>query len=706
MIEKINVLLKETKNKQIKALCESSISTMDSALYQNVPDNAKVEIEKAVVENLFNKLKAIDDKEAKRWLGNAKRVWAVKNLGVREAVNYLDKTEAKDNIALKHILENYKQLLEVEPEVLIYENFITAMQSFNYFPKVGNAIDDIKDRVNTYESDVSITKIIETMKKTQSSYLVPLIEDLVQNYLDNKTSQTKNLLKEGLIKFSYDPFVRDIINLVAADVASLQLEYANGLCDIEKIYSPILYLGENEVAFTIKDSYYIKRGNNLNRLNSKSINKLDRNFVQLCEAINSPNVVINGKTVAIYENKDKAVIYSDHIVINEQQISSEEFENAADVAGWTGKTKLMHLVRLFNENFNEIAEIDFAKRVYLKENQNYAADVFKLRGNIFIATYNPTEGNGTFYRNINPIQAKNLMMEHLRFDVSKAFQDLLPDADKINEEIIETKQAYREYIQTLNDKISVFKNSTFKSSINNEVVNVLKEELNEIQNEYKEYMHIVESFEKPISEAAISLEVDGPLKIEVNGQKYIIPIPQKDGQSNGMDLGTETSLQQGGENLETPEYNQFGTKVGDENIDKQSASSVTFNDGESELLSQDPSIEYDEVDLGADYVEADLDAEEAEKEIDSADGDEGEGAGDDEGEIKIDSEEDISKDDELDLDLGDDKSEKGGLDLGLEDEEEKGEEEPEEEKTEKVEDSTSNRTTPSKKKVYLKKKKK
>ena len=426
------------------------------SMYEDVPAEAKVELEKAVVENLFEKISAIKDKEAQIWLTNSKRGWAIKNLGVREAINTLIKSEANDNLSLKQILENFRAQLANEQEIFLYESFITALQSFNYFPKVGNAIQAIKDRVDTYEADVSITKIIETMKRTRSNYLVPLIEDLVQNYLDNKTMQSKSSLKEGLMKFSYDNFVRDIINLVTADATELQLEYANAQCDIEKVYSPVLYLGENEAVFGVRGSFYIKKGNTISRLNKDNVSRLDPAFVQLCESLNSPDVVVNRKTITIYEGSDKAVITKDKVLVNNQEFTSKQFESSSEIANWTGKGKFLSLVEMFRANFDEIAEVDFAKRVFLKEDREYAADVFKLRGNISITTYNPEMGKGTFYRNINPIQAKNLIMEHLRFDVSKAFEDLLPNEGKINEEIKNTKKGYNNYIQELESKISDF----------------------------------------------------------------------------------------------------------------------------------------------------------------------------------------------------------------------------------------------------------
>lgn len=693
MIEKMKVLLSETKNDDARALLEKATSTLNSTMYKGIPADTKVELEKAVVEDLFEGMSSIEDKETQEWLKNRKRNWAVKNLGVREAINELSASEAADNLSLMQVLEHYKAQLAVQPEVLLYEGFVSAMQSFHYFPKVGNAVQAIKDRVDTYEADVSITKILETMKKTKSHYLVPLIEDLVQNYLDDKNMQTKSSLKEGLMKFSYDNFVRDIINLVSVDATELQLEYANAQCDIEKVYSPVLYLGENEAVFGVRGSYYVKKGNTLSKLQKEHIEKLDPEFTALCEAINNPNVVIDKKSVVLYEGSDKAVITEKEVTVNDQKFTNEEYKTSAEIASWTGKGPFLMLVETFRKNFNEIAEIDFAKRVFLKENNAYAADVFRLRGNISVATYNPAMGKGTFYRNVNPIQAKNLMMEHLRFDVSKAFEDLLPNEEKINEEIKDTKKAYSNYIEELETKIMEFKLNPYAPETTKEVIVALNEELEEVKNEYKDYLNRVEDYMRPVSEATIELEIDGPLNLTVGGQKFMVPIPQVDG---GGAEGSEV------------EYGEFGSEVGAEDVMGEPASAVTFDDMSSELLSDSPSIQADEVNLGADEIEADADAAEAEAELDldpeaeaEMGGAEGEGGEGDlegiegseggEGDLEAGEEDEIKIEDESDLDLDDDDTKDA---------------EEEEEPGEKVEDSTSNNETPKKKKVYLKKKKK
>ena len=660
MIEKINQLKGKTTSAEVKALCETAIAGLSSTMYNSMTPEAKYEIEKFSITNLFEGLSKIEDPEAKKWLESQKRAWAVKNLGIREAITNLNLTEGKDNYALKSVLEHFKGGLEEGvPEVRLYESFLTAMQSFSYFPKVGNAIAAINNNIENYKTDVSITKIVDAMKESRSSYLVPLIEDTIQNYLDDKNPQTQSFVKECLVKFSYDPFIRDIINLVTLDATELQLEHANASCDIEKVYSPILYLGENEAVFAVKGLYYIKKGNIVSRLTEKDSKKLDPAFVSLCEAINNPNVVINSKSITIYDKSDKAVISEEKVTLNGEDITNEQFANSAAVAHWTGKGNLLVLVETFRKNFDEIAEIDFAKRVFLKEDENHAADVFKLRGNVYVATHNSLDGKSTFYRNINPIQAKGIMMEHLRYDISRLFEGLLGEEEKIVEEIEETKKDYRDYINLLEAKMAEFKNNPYGTEMSAQVIAALQEELDDVTNEYKDYLAKAEKYTRPLGES-ITVTVD------VDGKKYTVPIPKDGSEVTGGEEG--------------------GAEVGKEDMDTQPASAVTFDQDQTELLGDTPTIATDTVNLGGDEAEAEADKKEAEKETTGEEGEE-KPEGEEEGKEDLEGgeEDEIKIEDKADTD---------------------DEEEKEEDEEEKIEDSSDKKTeVPKKRKVFLKKKK-
>ena len=76
MIEKINQLKGKTTSAEVKALCETAIAGLSSTMYNSMTPEAKNEIEKFSVTNLFEGLSKIQDPDAQKWLERQKRAWA------------------------------------------------------------------------------------------------------------------------------------------------------------------------------------------------------------------------------------------------------------------------------------------------------------------------------------------------------------------------------------------------------------------------------------------------------------------------------------------------------------------------------------------------------------------------------------------------------------------------------------------------------
>ena len=623
MITKINQLKEKTTNVDVRMLCESTINAISSAIYNNVTVDAQLEIERVALTNLFEGLEKFNEKFINEWVDNQKRVYAVKHLGVRKAVNTLIEKEGKFDQTLSGILENFRENLDNIPEVLLYEEFISAMSRFNYLPAVNTELEAVADRVKKYKNDVDISKIIEVMKDTRSSYLIPLIEDVVDNYLSNKTEQSKSSLKETLVKFSYDAFVLDILNIVMLDATQLQLEYANTACDItDKLFSPIMYLGENEALFNVHGTYYIKKSNHINKIKKEDVENLDESFKAICEIINLPNIEVSKKDIKVFIGNDNAVLLEKETYINDSLFNEIQINEAAEVAQWGGNSQFFNIVKILRENFNEIAELDFVKRVHLKENENYAADVFKLRDNIFITTLDPINNKATFYRNINPIQAEKIMMEHMRFDVSKTFREILPNKDKILSEIESTKTEFNDYIRLLEERLTQFLSQPGDVAV--AVVEVLKEEVEDVKNDYKNYLNEVEQY------IGIHENLNITVQDDATGKSYTVVVPTGAMASKGNDGVGEVGP-------EGAEGDLYGTEVGMSSMTGAggagsgggmsggASSAVTFDGDDSELLSDEPSAEEDAVELGADDMEAYADKVDAEAELESPEGEDVEG---------------------------------------------------------------------------------
>src|ERR1035437_1773873 len=179
MITQIANLKSSTSNTRVKTLCESSIAALTSMVYTNVTPDARYEIERVTLNNLFNELsKFKKDNTVNEWLTNQKRMYFIKNIGVRNSVNTLLLKEGKTHTTLNAILNQYKEQLDDNvSEALLYESFVSATSGFSYLPSVNTELEAIKERTKKYELDIKIEKIVETMKGTKSNYLLPLIED-------------------------------------------------------------------------------------------------------------------------------------------------------------------------------------------------------------------------------------------------------------------------------------------------------------------------------------------------------------------------------------------------------------------------------------------------------------------------------------------------------------------------------------------------
>lgn len=588
MINKLNELKANSKSPEVQKLCESAINTLTSAIYNGVSDEAQHEIERITMSNLFKTLDVEKDDYTKNWLRDQKRVFETKNIGVRESIKSLMESEAKNNPTLYEVLEGFGRKLADVPEVLLYEEFVSSMSNFTWVPAVEKNIAKILETVKANKSNIYISKIIEEMRLSRSNYLIPLIEDVVNDYLNDRNDNNRHILKESLVKFSYDPFVRSILNCITDDAVELQLEYASANADLDSVYSPILYLGENEALFNVKGTYYVKKGNNVNRIKNSDTRNISESFRSLCNVVNDPTVEISKGKISVYSNTNTAVITEGKISLNGKDLDGSSLNEAKALGKLSGESEFFDKIDVLSKNFDDIAEVDFVKRVYLKENYQYAADVFKLRDNISITTYDPINNKVTFFRNVNPIQAGKIMMEHMRFDVSSAFKDILPNKEKILNQIDETEKAYIKYIDTLNEKLGSLK-ADQGNAIVKMTVDAINEELNSVKNEYKDYVNSVQQYTNVSEGISLTLDVDGT--------KYNVPIPQLTSDQGQTSTSTEGAA---------------GTEVKSDN-ELEPASQITFDSDESELLGPNSTHDSDNINLGVDDVEARADAEELAK---------------------------------------------------------------------------------------------
>ena len=409
------------------------------------------------------------------------------------------------NEKLNSFLNNMlNELKNGKTESMLYESFISGVSNWNYLNAVDTELSAVNSRIDKYKQEIDFSKILNTMKNTTSAYIVPVIESCVLDYINNKTANNRVILTDRLMAFHYDPFVKDMLEVLHCDRSITEsVNYKNEQIHnvkISKIYSPIYTISENECIFNVSGNFYNKKGNNISRINKQNISKLDEKFVNLCNIINSNNVRINemDNIELTYGNKT-AIISENAISIDNKIYTSDELNEAKGISYITndGYVNFYNMAEYLLENYNSIAYIDFVKSV--KSNKDdIGFDLFKLKESLYLTTHD-TIGNHTFYRNINPIQTVNIINEHMNMNVSNMFEELQSDNKKIQHEIDETKKSYESYIAELEErktKLESCKESADSDDISNieEALKIVEDELEKTKNDYKEYQKTSDKF--------------------------------------------------------------------------------------------------------------------------------------------------------------------------------------------------------------------
>lgn len=391
-------------------------------------------------------------------------------------------------------------------ESRLYESFISGVSQWNWLNAVDTNLSAISDRISKYKQEIDFSKMLSIMKESESYYIVPLIEEVVLEYVNNKNATNRAVLKDRLMCFHHDPFVNEMLNILYYDKSineSLDLDnlskQVNYKVNIEKIYSPVYVIKENECVFNVKGTYYNRKGNNITRFNKEDIPSLNESFKNLCNLLNSNFIDINDKEITIYGNNNVAHINESGIIINGVKKTPSEVSMDKNIAFLSSSdVSFYDNVLTINENYNNIACIDFAKRVSLNNNKR-SVDIFKVKDNLSVTTHDEF-GRHTFYRNSNPIQTANIINEHMDLNVSNLFEELQSNSQQIKEEIDSTKNSYENCINELRERLTQLEGCGESCCDEKDVeeLNKLKEEVEEelarVENDYKEYQKNSDEF--------------------------------------------------------------------------------------------------------------------------------------------------------------------------------------------------------------------
>ena len=480
------------------------------------------------------------------------------HIGLSEAITAILKENKNEK--LKVFCEQYIDALNAgKPEELLYESFISGISNWNYLSAVDTELSALKDRVSQYKQDIDLKKILETMAQTGSYYIVPLIEDVVVDYVENKNMATRAILLQRLEAFE------DMECLITRDLSientvylGESVEYLNSQVKTELIFSPVQYIKENECVFNVKGAYYARKGTNIAKLTKNEVSSLSESFKSLCNLVNSDNVKFSQElnSITVYGGANTCVITESEITVNGKEVTSDELKKLMEtaIAMRSDDAEFYAMSVALNEHYNDIAYIDFVKRIEARDNSGKSCDVFKLKESIFVNTTNSNLGRSTFYRNVNPIQCRKYINEHMEINCGPLFEDELPEQEKVAKAIDDKKKEYQDYIDSLEEKketLQAMKDEGADTDDIDKAIDMIDKELEDTKSDFLKYQKDADKYLNGDEDDA-----DDSLKNEV-------PDTEDDDKE-----GSDDAENKDGENGEDND----DSKVGDElDPDKESA---------------------------------------------------------------------------------------------------------------------------------------
>ena len=650
LAERLNVLITEDAVHSLPAFStfvnESEYDSVSKKI-ERANEEKKIKKIQEQIEAYANQIfdNAIQEREEEKAKLNLANIANSNGIGLTEAIKTIANSNARDNAGLMQKIDEYAgALTHGAYEERLYETFITNMQKYNYLLPVERAIKMIKENVEKRNLPIMITKILEEMSESMSYYIVPLIEEDCARFVKEPTPTNRVQMRNALVPHAGDPYVYAMLEAIDRDDTKAfnslsekalsikdQIKMIRQNTTMSEIYSPIQYIKENECVFNANGQFYVKKGNNLAKLDEQYIPQLSEKFIALCQLVNDPRVSIDEDKIIFASNDKVAYIYEGYVDINGCRESRETLRNLNEMCmKYDFDTDFYITCSCLHENFNNIAHVNFAKHVSLNENSNINLDLFRLGNNIFINTVNEAVAQSTFYRDVNPIQCKNIINNHMGIGVASLFEDLVPSQDKIILRLNETQNEYESAIskyeatiEKLEKALESCSTDENKEKLEN-AIKTAKDKVTELKKEYKEWQKDVEnetqgkSDEEKAKDKVDKEEVsgDGEPRKETTNE----PLKDEDEVEAAMDdLTTPISdeLEDEGEAETTDDFEEEESTEGMNITDDEFKSFLKGGEDEEDVTEDDYAIDADTeiktTDLGDEDAETETEYPETEE---------------------------------------------------------------------------------------------
>jgi hypothetical protein len=520
--KRVSKLLEKTSSVECKQVCKDTLG-----MYQSVPENQ-------LTDALVEKLKNINDSDnhVKNFVNTSEKLRKIGELGIAKGIAKLKQTEGFHYPTLRYTLEKFERALisQQTAEFVLAEDFCNSLKNFTWDTNVVSVLEEVQKNVDGLREEILAAKSIGEFSRNSGNFMFEKIVDLLEQHFENPTESSRSILIENLTKFSFNATAKRLLEQlrkIQSTTGKVQMVSENANCEIIGVYSPILNEKGSDY-FYVRGAFFKKTGDEISRMAKEETNNLSESFKKLCSIFDQPYFSVKENRAVFYLGRNKVEILENEsdsqILFNGKNIAKKEIARNLISTGLLRleEANAANEIQSFADNFGTVFNLDFATVIASKANENCFVNLMKSGDKIYIHKVNPLMGTDEFYNSLNGVQARNIVLEYLGYDITESLEEFIAKDEKLIREMKDTMRSTLEKINIVEGELGKVNSAIAKDAYlasNSEMVSLksmLESENDILRKEYAKISEKVKMLENKTSES--SFEAGDDVKIISTGE--------------------------------------------------------------------------------------------------------------------------------------------------------------------------------------------
>jgi len=462
------------------------------------------------------------------------------SFGVLNTISALKNSSFAELPAGKILLEKYEFLLVSKniSEAFVIEGFINELKGFVWESSVASVLENMNTILENRRREIEVVKAYESIRSTSGRDLFSDATSQMKSWLISENRSTETLI-HGLKRFGFNPQVRNLVSFLSLyenqNGTKFHVGYDNEVCEVTSVYSPVQVLENGSVFYA--NGKFFSVNEDKTSLTEVNPSDLSPDFVNKAGILEDRDIKIsnnkvslnvgNNKVEFVYENDLKRVYF------NGKKINENELPVLLSVTTNTllENSSLKISKALFvSSTSEEIADIDFGKKIKSKIYEGVEANIFKLGKKIYVHTVNPMMKLNKVYE-ANATQAVSIIKDFIKYDISESLTEFLEGEQAILSIMKNDKKEIAKNIQILeneSNKIKFAKSQNPRISDSQELIQIeegIEKEISDLKNRWNIVNQEINNLEKNAKSVSgdvneeMGYSIDTPVRIKRNGQK-------------------------------------------------------------------------------------------------------------------------------------------------------------------------------------------